>query len=249
MCRARTQGSPRAWSAGPSPCSFQLLATMQATGAEEGRSVTAGSSSALPFGRRARVEATSFAWEAKHHRSPRRTPGPWGWRRGSQLRCSGSPKSSSRAMRALSSAVRLTPSRWVPSRSVVSKALCSCHPLAATHLLTAFVTSSVVFLPPTSGSEMGLRATERPARWPRPRRDGPGSGGTSSSREDGRVGVLPLLRCRVPSRGRARRCQGAGSPRDALGSIPIEPGSIAASSERMSPKRFSVRTTSNLVGT
>ena len=45
-----------------STCSFQLLATMQATGAErEGRSVTAGSSSARPPGRRARVKATSLA--------------------------------------------------------------------------------------------------------------------------------------------------------------------------------------------
>jgi hypothetical protein len=39
-----------------------------------------------------------------------------------------------------------------------------------------------------------------------------------------------------------------GTPREAEGSIPIEPGSIAASSERMSPKRFSVTITSNLPG-
>ena len=82
-----------------STCSFQLLATMQATGAErQGRSVTAGSSSALPFGRRARVKATSLALESEASRSPRRTPGPWGWRRGSQLRCSGSPKSPAHAL-------------------------------------------------------------------------------------------------------------------------------------------------------
>ena len=36
----------------------------------EGRSVTAGSSSALPFGRRARVKATSFAWESEESSKP-----------------------------------------------------------------------------------------------------------------------------------------------------------------------------------
>ncbi len=41
---------------------------------------------------------------------------------------------------------------------------------------------------------------------------------------------------------------GEPAPSDALGSIPIDPVSIAASSERMSPKRFSVSSTSKLAG-
>ena len=38
------------------------------------------------------------------------------------------------------------------------------------------------------------------------------------------------------------------SPKEALGSIPSDPVSIAASSERMSPNMFSVRMTSNEEG-
>ena len=41
---------------------------------------------------------------------------------------------------------------------------------------------------------------------------------------------------------------GPPSPSEALGSIPSEPVSIAASSLRMSPKRFSVTITSNWAG-
>ena len=45
-----------------------------------------------------------------------------------------------------------------------------------------------------------------------------------------------------------RRPSSPASPSEALGSIPIEPVSIAASSERMSPNRFSVRITSKCRG-
>ena len=52
----------------------------------------------------------------------------------------------------------------------------------------------------------------------------------------------------VPSRTGSKIPGEPGSPRDALGSIPIEPGSIAASSEEDVPEEgFSVKTTSNLV--
>ena len=60
-----------------------------------------------------------------------------------------------------------------------------------------------------------------------------------------RVGDRPGRRCPAPSRAPARRRPGVpGSPSDALGSIPIEPVSIAASSLRMSPNMFSVTITS-----
>ena len=63
----------------------------------------------------------------------------------------------------------------------------------------------------------------------------------------------PCRRCRGPSRGPARRapcaCRCAsGAPSEAEGSMPSEPVSIAAASDRMSPKRLSVTITSNCLG-
>ena len=58
----------------------------------------------------------------------------------------------------------------------------------------------------------------------------------------------------VPAMSGAEPCTGSNrpgsprSPRLALGSIPIDPVIIAASSERMSPKRFSVTMTSKSAG-
>src|SRR5215212_8430374 len=119
-------------------------------------------------------------------------------------------ESSSRAMRALSSAVRLTPSRCVPSRSVVSNSF-----MLTSHLLPPRPTCSRLSSPLRScsfrrdpGSRNGPPGRRRrPARWPRPHRGGPGSGGTSSPRRGWwrRGWPSPLLRCRGPSRGRVRR--------------------------------------------
>ena len=59
----------------------------------------------------------------------------------------------------------------------------------------------------------------------------------------------PARRCPAPSRAPARTPRGRRRlPSDALGSIPIEPVSIAASSERMSPNMFSVTITSKWRG-
>ena len=72
-----------------------------------------------------------------------------------------------------------------------------------------------------------------------------------SSRSDWRG---PCRRCRAPSRAPARRapcaCRSAGSsaPSEAEGSMPSEPVSIAATSDRMSPNRLSVTITSNCLG-
>ena len=55
-------------------------------------------------------------------------------------------------------------------------------------------------------------------------------------------------RCRAPSRARARTGRGRPPPSEALGSIPSEPVSMAASSLRMSPNRFSVTITSKSAG-
>ena len=63
----------------------------------------------------------------------------------------------------------------------------------------------------------------------------------------------PGRRCPAPSRGSARtartcRAPVCRSPSEADGSIPSEPASTAASSERMSPNRFSVTMTSKSAG-
>ena len=60
----------------------------------------------------------------------------------------------------------------------------------------------------------------------------------------------PSPRCPARSRAPARTARGCAgpSPSEALGSIPIEPVSIAASSLRMSPNMFSVRITSKWRG-
>ena len=63
----------------------------------------------------------------------------------------------------------------------------------------------------------------------------------------------PCRRCRAPSRAPARRARGAGrvasgAPSEAEGSMPSEPVSIAAQSDRRSPNRLSVTMTSNCLG-
>ena len=67
-------------------------------------------------------------------------------------------------------------------------------------------------------------------------------------REDGavRVGDAPARECSARCRGSARTTPGRCAPRLADGSSPSEPASTAASSLRMSPKRFSVTTTSTV---
>ena len=95
------------------------------------------------------------------------------------------------------------------------------------------------------------RAPRRPpGRGDRRRRRGRGrSGASSPPRGASRAGSpCRCRRCRVRSRAPARTGPGPCSPRLAEGSMPSEPVSIAASSLRMSPKRFSVTITSKLVG-
>ena len=66
-----------------STCSLQLLATMHATGAvRRGSSVTAGSSSALTFGRRARVKATSLALFSSEASKPSKNSRSFGFEAG-----------------------------------------------------------------------------------------------------------------------------------------------------------------------
>ena len=58
----------------------------------------------------------------------------------------------------------------------------------------------------------------------------------------------PCRRCRAPSRAPARTGPAAVAPSDADGSMPIEPVSIAAASDRMSPNMLPVTITSNCFG-
>ena len=90
----------------------------------------------------------------------------------------------------------------------------------------------------------------RPPRRGRRRRRGRARGAASSPpRGRSRAGSrCPGRRCRARSRGPARTGRGRRPPRLAEGSIPSEPVSIAASSLRMSPNRFSVTITSKSAG-
>ena len=95
----------------------------------------------------------------------------------------------------------------------------------------------------------------RPPRSPPPRPPGPATSAAASPRTGscpaGWPGPGP--RCRARSRGSARtgragRARSRGVPIDADGSMPSEPLMTAASSDRMSPNRFSVTMTSNAAG-
>ena len=98
------------------------------------------------------------------------------------------------------------------------------------------------------------RPARGPSRRPSRRRAPPRarrSSGRASWRRSGwsRTGWrAPGRRCRAPSRGWARRGRRRRRPTLALGSMPMLPVSIAASSVRMSPNRFSVAITSNCLG-
>ena len=81
------------------------------------------------------------------------------------------------------------------------------------------------------------------------------SAGTWRRRRSWRSGWrCPGRQCRAPSRAPARRAPCAcrscasGAPSEAEGSMPIEPVSMAAMSDSMSPNRLSVTMTSNCLG-
>ena len=90
------------------------------------------------------------------------------------------------------------------------------------------------------------RALQRPILQPRPRLPSRGRGGASAPP----TGTSPAgWRSPRPAMSGAEPCTGSNRPgpsppSEALGSMPIEPVSMAASSERMSPNMFSVRITS-----
>ena len=102
-----------------------------------------------------------------------------------------------------------------------------------------------------SGSPRRARRRPPPRSRPRPPAGRATSGASSPPTGSSRAGSRgPARRCPAPSRGSARTGRGGRArvsrvPIDAEGSSPSEPAITAASSERMSPNRFSVTRTSN----